>query len=69
MNDVTTHWMVSTSARRLVIILGRATFRVPKLRPWVRIPNIKARLTHHLWDGCLGHNHEVFFPLLSSDIA
>ena len=48
MNEVMTHWIVSTSACRLVIMLGKATLTVPKLRPCVRMPNIKAKVTHHL---------------------
>jgi hypothetical protein len=35
----------------------------------VRMPNIKANVTHHLWDGCSGESHEAFFPLLSSSKA
>jgi hypothetical protein len=67
MNEVITQWIVSISACRLVIILGRATFTVPKLRPWVRMPSSRANVTHHLYDERSGENNEDFEPVSADD--
>jgi hypothetical protein len=48
---VSTHWICDTSARRLVIIAGRAIFTDPIIIEWVRLPRIIDRLMAHLAEG------------------
>jgi hypothetical protein len=48
---VSTHWICDTSARRLVIMVGRAIFTDPIMIEWVRLPRMIDRLMAHLAEG------------------
>jgi hypothetical protein len=50
---VSTHWICDTSARRLVIIVGRAIFTDPIIIEWVRQPRMIDRLMAHLAEGAV----------------
>jgi hypothetical protein len=45
---VRTHWICSTSARRVVIMVGSATLTVPPMIEVVSDPRITAKLIPHL---------------------